>query len=58
MQEEFIKKNLKKGYIRPSKSPMASPFFFITKKKKRKTRPTQDYRYLNDWTIKNAYLMP
>ena len=33
-------------------------FFFITKKGKGKTRPTQDYRYLNDWMIKNAYLMP
>ena len=31
-QEEFIRENLKKGYIRPSKSPMASPFFFISKK--------------------------
>ena len=27
--EEFIKDHLKKGYIRPSKSPYASPFFFI-----------------------------
>ena len=31
-QEEFIRENLKKGYIRPSKSPMASPFFFVSKK--------------------------
>ena len=31
-QEEFIRENLKKGYIRPLKSPMASPFFFISKK--------------------------
>ena len=29
---EFLDKNLKKGYIRPSKSPIASPFFFIRKK--------------------------
>ena len=29
---KFIDKNLAKGYIRPSKSPMASPFFFISKK--------------------------
>ena len=36
---------------------MASPFFFISKKDG-KLRPCQDYRYLNDWTIKNAYPLP
>jgi len=56
-QELFVRENLKKGYIRPSKSPMASPFFFISKKDGR-YRPTQDYRYLNKWTIKNAYPLP
>jgi hypothetical protein len=30
--DKFLKENLKKGYIRPSKSPMASPFFFVSKK--------------------------
>ncbi|KXN85120.1 hypothetical protein AN958_11679, partial [Leucoagaricus sp. SymC.cos] len=30
--EAFLKENLEKGYIKPSKSPMASPFFFIAKK--------------------------
>ena len=30
--EKFLKENLEKGYIRPSKSPMASPFFFVDKK--------------------------
>ena len=34
-QAEFIQENLKKGYIRPSKSPMASPFFFVSKKDRR-----------------------
>ena len=29
---EFLDENLRKGYIRPSKSPMASPFFFVAKK--------------------------
>jgi len=29
---EFIKEQLEKGYIRPSKSPYSSPFFFIKKK--------------------------
>jgi hypothetical protein len=30
--DKFLKENLKKGYIRPSQSPMASPFFFVSKK--------------------------
>jgi Reverse transcriptase (RNA-dependent DNA polymerase) len=38
-------------------SPMASPFFFV-KKKDGKLRPCQDYQYLNNWTVKNAYPLP
>jgi len=53
-----FKENLEKGYIRPSQSPMASPFFFVSKKDAGKLRPCQDYRYLNEWMIKNAYLLP
>ena len=56
--DKFLKENLEKGYIRPSQSPMASPFFFVNKKEAGKLRPCQDYRYLNDWTIKNAYPLP
>ena len=55
--DEFINKNLCK-YIRPSKSPQASPFFFVAKKDSEKLRPCQDYRRLNNWTIKNAYPLP
>jgi hypothetical protein len=40
--EKFLKEMVAKGYIRPSKSPYASPFFFV-KKKDRKLRPVQDY---------------
>ncbi len=54
---EFIKEQLEKGYIRPSKSPYASPFFFI-KKKDGKLRPVQDYRRLNTLTVKNQYPLP
>jgi hypothetical protein len=36
---------------------MASPFFFV-KKKDGKLRPCQDYQYLDDWTVKNAYPLP
>ena len=58
MTKEFIDDNLEKGFIRPSKSPMATPFFFIHKKGTAKKRPCQDYRYLNNWTVKNAYPLP
>jgi hypothetical protein len=30
--DKFLKENLGKGYIRPSQSPMVSPFFFVSKK--------------------------
>ena len=30
--DKFLKENLKKGYIKPSQSPMASLFFFVKKK--------------------------
>src|SRR5712675_2019452 len=59
-QEEllkFVKEHVAKGYIRPSKSPYAAPFFFI-KKKDGKLRPVQDYRRLNQWTIRNTYPLP
>lgn len=55
--DEFLEENLRKGYIRPSKSPMASPFFFVSKKDGT-LRPCQDYRYLNEGTVKNAYPLP
>jgi len=57
-QDRFLEGNLRKGYIRPSKSPMASPFFFVSKKDSKKVRPCQDYRCLNKRTIKNAYPLP
>ncbi len=55
--QEFIQEQLEKGYIRPSKSPYASPFFFI-KKKDGKLQPVQDYRKLNSLTVKNQYPLP
>ena len=54
---EFVTKQQAKGYIQPSKSPYAAPFFFI-KKKDRKLRAIQDYQHLNEWTIKNHYTIP
>jgi len=55
--QEFVKDQLRKGYIRPSKSPQTSLVFFVPKKD-RKKRMVQDYRYLNSWTIKNNYPLP
>ena len=54
---ELIKKQLRKRYIRLSKSPQTVPLFFVGKKD-RKKRMVQDYRYLNKWTIKNNYPLP
>ncbi|ESK87696.1 reverse transcriptase-rnase h-integrase [Moniliophthora roreri MCA 2997] len=57
-QDKFLEENLWKGYIRKSKSPIASPFFFVAKKEKGALRLTQDYRELNKGTVKNAYPLP
>ncbi|KAF9801195.1 hypothetical protein IEO21_10184 [Rhodonia placenta] len=55
--DKFLKEQLAKGYIRESKSPISSPFFFI-KKKEGTLRPVQDYRRLNTITVKNRYPLP
>jgi hypothetical protein len=40
--DKFLEENLMSGRIRPSKSPMAAPFFFV-KKKDGSLHPVQDY---------------
>jgi len=55
--QEFVKDQLRKGYIRPSKSSQMSLVFFMPKKDGKK-RMVQDYQYLNSWTIKNNYPLP
>lgn len=55
--DEFLEENLRTGHIQPSKSPMASPVFFI-KKKDGSLCLVQDYRALNAMTIKNKYPLP
>ena len=35
-QDKFLEENLRQEYIRPSKSPMASLFFFVSKKNSKK----------------------
>jgi hypothetical protein len=55
--DAFIVEGLSTGHICPSKSPMASPVFFI-KKKDRALQFVQDHRALNAMTIKNRYPLP
>ena len=51
------KEHTARGTIRPSKSPYKSRFFYI-KKKDGKLWPVQDYRPVNQWTIRNTYPLP
>jgi len=55
--QAFVESQLKKGHIRPSKSPQTLPVLFVPKKD-RKRRIVQDYRYMNKGTIKNSYPLP
>jgi len=54
---KFVREQLRKKYIRPSKLPQMAPVFFVGKKNGKKWI-VQDYRYLNEWTIKNNYPLP
>ncbi len=55
--DKFLKEHLAKGYLMPSKSPMACPVFFI-KKKDGKLCLVQDYKRLNNIMVKNHYPLP
>jgi len=55
--DSFLKENLRTGRIRPSKSPIAAPVFFI-KKKDGSLQLVQDYQALNFMTVKNKYPFP
>jgi len=54
---EFIEEQLRKGYIRLSKSSQIALIFFVGKKDSKKYM-VQNYRYLNEWTIENNYPLP
>jgi hypothetical protein len=56
--ESFVEINLKSGRIQGSDSPYASPFFFRPKLGSRELRGIQDYRCLNEITIKDRYPLP
>jgi len=55
--QNFVEDQLRKGYIRPSKSPQTLPVFFVGKKDGSK-RMVMDYHNLNSQTVKNNYLLP
>jgi len=55
--QAFVKDQLRKGYIWPSKLPQMSPVYFVAKKNGT-WRIVQDYQHINQWTIKNRYLLP
>jgi hypothetical protein len=55
--DTWIEEELAKGYIRKSKSPVATPVFFV-KKKEEALRLVQDYRKLNAITKRNRYSIP
>jgi len=52
--QNFVKDQLRKRYIRPSKFSQMSPVFFVSKKDGEK-RMVMDYCNLNDQTVKNNY---
>jgi len=51
-----VDNQLRKGYIRPSKSPQTSPVF--VGKKDRSKWMVMNYCNLNDQTVKNNYPLP
>jgi len=55
--DAFLEENLCTRRIRPSKSPMTAPMFFI-KKKDGSLHLVQDYHALNAVTVKNKYPLP
>jgi hypothetical protein len=55
--KEWLEENLRKGFIRPSSSPAASPVLFV-KKPDGGLRFCVDYRGLNNITVKDRYPLP
>uniref|UniRef100_A0A673Z7X0 Gypsy retrotransposon integrase-like protein 1 n=1 Tax=Salmo trutta TaxID=8032 RepID=A0A673Z7X0_SALTR len=55
--DTYVTESLRQGYIRPSKSPVSSSFFFV-KKKEGGLRPCIDYRGLNAITVGFSYPLP
>jgi len=55
--QNFVEDQLRKRYIRLSKSPQTLPVFFVGKKDGSKWM-VMDYHNLNDQTVKNNYPLP
>ena len=55
--DTFLRENLANGQICLSKSLIGAPVFFI-KKKEGSLHLVQDYRKLNEITVKNSYPLP
>ncbi|RAQ93876.1 retrotransposon nucleocapsid protein [Stemphylium lycopersici] len=55
--KEWLEENLRKGFIRPSSSPAASPVLFV-KKPDGGLRFCVDYRGLNNISVKDRYPLP
>lgn len=55
--EEYVRKNLARGYIRHSKSPARYPVFYVPKPDG-SLRLCVDYRHLNGITVKNGMTLP
>src|SRR5258705_778471 len=54
--DAFLRENLANRQISLSKSPIGAPVFFV-KKKEGSLHLVQDYRKLNEITVKNSYLL-
>jgi len=52
-----VENQLRKRYIRPSKSPQTLPVFFVSKKDSSK-QMVMDYHNLNSQIVKNNYPLP
>jgi hypothetical protein len=55
--KDFLDENLAKGYISRSNSPWSTLAFFI-KKTGGGFRPIFNYQCINNWTVKDVYLLP
>ncbi|CAO1614203.1 unnamed protein product [Parajaminaea phylloscopi] len=55
---DYLADMLKKGFIRPSTSPIASPGFFVPKPHSKELRFVVDYKRLNTVTTKDKYTLP
>ena len=54
---DWLEEQLKKGFIRPSSSPVASPVLFV-KKPGGGLRLCIDFRAINNLTVKDRYPLP